>query len=121
MPDPDIFVCGGGPAGLATAIAARQKGFAVTVADGSRPPIDKACGEGIMPPGGRALAALGIDASALRAAPFRGVRFIEGAREFSGTFATGCGLGVRRTVLSEALLAAAREEMEQERERGGGR
>ena len=33
----DVFVIGGGPAGLAAAIAARQKGFRVIVADGSAP------------------------------------------------------------------------------------
>jgi len=37
----DIFVIGGGPAGLAGAIAARQQGFTVMVADGGKPPIDK--------------------------------------------------------------------------------
>ena len=45
----DVLVIGGGPAGLATAIAARMKGFDVTVVDGAKPPIDKACGEGLMP------------------------------------------------------------------------
>ena len=30
----DVFVIGGGPAGLAAAIAARKKGFRVVVADG---------------------------------------------------------------------------------------
>ena len=44
-----VLVIGGGPAGLAAAIAARMKGFDVTVADGAKPPIDKACGEGLMP------------------------------------------------------------------------
>src|SRR5436309_2237554 len=44
----DVFVIGGGPAGLAAAIATRRKGFRVTVADGSEPPIDKACGEGLL-------------------------------------------------------------------------
>src|SRR3979490_781323 len=44
-----VLVIGGGPAGLAVAIAARMKGFDVTVADGAKPPIDKACGEGLMP------------------------------------------------------------------------
>jgi len=39
------FVIGGGPAGLAAAIAARQQGLRVLVAEGARPPIDKACGE----------------------------------------------------------------------------
>ncbi|MGH9469745.1 MAG: NAD(P)-binding protein, partial [Terriglobia bacterium] len=42
---------GGGPAGLAAAIAARRKGFHVVVADGGCPPIDKACGEGLLPKG----------------------------------------------------------------------
>ena len=51
----DVFVAGGGPAGLAVAIAAAQRGMTVTVADSSRPPIDKACGEGIMPDGLAAL------------------------------------------------------------------
>jgi len=45
----DVFVIGGGPAGLAAAIAARQQGFRVIVADGAKPPIDKACGEALMP------------------------------------------------------------------------
>jgi flavin-dependent dehydrogenase len=60
-----------------------------------------------MPAGVRALAALGVDCGALRAASFRGVRFIEQGRAFTGRFATGAGLGVRRTVLSLALLEAA--------------
>ena len=45
----DIFIVGGGPAGLAAAILARAKGFSVVVADHAQPPIDKACGEGLMP------------------------------------------------------------------------
>ena len=45
----DVLVIGGGPAGLAAAIAASKKGFRVAVADGAKPPIDKACGEGLMP------------------------------------------------------------------------
>ncbi len=105
--DADALVVGAGPAGLATAIGLAQRGLRALVIEKRQPPLDKACGEGIMPPGVRALAALDIDVAALRAAPFRGVRFIEGARAFSGTFATGNGLGVRRTVLAEALLAAA--------------
>jgi len=60
-----------------------------------------------MPAGVRALAALGVDRGALRAAPFHGVRFVEGDRTFAGRFATGFGLGVRRTQLSHALLEAA--------------
>ncbi len=47
----DLLVIGGGPAGLAAAIAARREGLTVTVADAARPPSDKACGEGLMPQG----------------------------------------------------------------------
>src|SRR5882762_7612553 len=55
-----VLVIGGGPAGLAVAIAARRKGFDVTVADGAKPPIDKACGEGLMPGTVTALRELGV-------------------------------------------------------------
>ena len=51
----DVFVVGGGPAGLATAVAARSHGLSVLVADGAVPPIDKSCGEGLMPDGVQAL------------------------------------------------------------------
>ena len=56
----DVLVIGGGPAGLATAIAARLKGFDVAVADGGLPPIDKACGEGLLPGGVNVLHRLGV-------------------------------------------------------------
>jgi flavin-dependent dehydrogenase len=56
----DVFVIGGGPAGLAAAIAARQQGFRVVVADGAKPPIDKACGEALMPDAIAALEKLGV-------------------------------------------------------------
>jgi flavin-dependent dehydrogenase len=68
----DVFVVGGGPAGLAAAIAARQRGLRVVVADGGQPPIDKACGEGLMPDGLAALQRLGIQLSLARLIPFAG-------------------------------------------------
>ncbi|MGB6361235.1 MAG: FAD-dependent oxidoreductase, partial [Thermoanaerobaculia bacterium] len=67
----DVVVVGGGPAGLATAIAARDLGLAVTVLERRQPPIDKACGEGLMPDGVRRLAALGVRLEPERARPFR--------------------------------------------------
>src|SRR5208283_6114457 len=72
----DIFVIGGGPAGLAAAITARQRGFRVVVADGSKPPIDKACGEALMPDAIVALGKLGVTLSAADACSVRGVRFL---------------------------------------------
>ena len=57
----NVVIAGGGPAGLATAIAARLGGFEVTVLDGARPPLDRACGEGLMPDGVTVLEGLGVD------------------------------------------------------------
>jgi 2-polyprenyl-6-methoxyphenol hydroxylase-like FAD-dependent oxidoreductase len=72
----DVFVIGGGPAGLATAIAARRHGLSVMVADGAIPPIDKPCGEGLMPDGVEALRQLGVILSASEVFPFSGIRFV---------------------------------------------
>jgi flavin-dependent dehydrogenase len=100
----DLMVIGGGPAGLATAIAARRRGLDVTVADAARPPIDKPCGEGIMPDGLAAARALGIDLEGAPARWFPGIRFWEGATSVEARFARGPGLGIRRTALHEVLI-----------------
>ena len=76
LPDTDVLVVGGGPAGLSAAIAARRKGFSVAVVDSAVPPIDKACGEGLMPDALRALAELGVEIPAGVGAAFRGIRFV---------------------------------------------
>jgi menaquinone-9 beta-reductase len=103
----DVFVVGGGPAGLAAGIAAAQRGLSVTVADSARPPIDKACGEGIMPDGLLALRSLGVDLTGLAAAPFEGIRFVDAAGETSARFPQGNGFGMRRPALHSALTAKA--------------
>ncbi len=56
----DVAILGGGPAGLAAALALRQRGCRVAVYDAQRPPIDKACGEGLMPEAVRLLRGLGV-------------------------------------------------------------
>ena len=64
----DLIVVGGGPAGLVTALHARRAGLAVAVLEPRPAPVDKACGEGLMPGAVRALAELGIDPGGV---PFR--------------------------------------------------
>jgi flavin-dependent dehydrogenase len=103
----DIFIIGGGPAGLATAIAARQRGFDVIVADGTQPPIDKPCGEGLMPDGRAALEKIGISIPAELSHPFRGIRFVSGDFNVDASFPNGVGIGVRRTVLHNLMVARA--------------
>ena len=103
----DVFIIGGGPAGLAAAIAARQHGFDVVVADGARPPIDKPCGEGLMPDGRVALAQLGVFVPEADSHPFRGISFISGGLRVAASFPNGAGIGVRRTVLHSLMIAKA--------------
>ena len=105
----EVLVAGGGPAGLAAAIAARQAGFGVAVVDCEQPPIDKACGEGIMPDGLVALAALGVSVDMSHAAIFRGIRFINRGHEVEASFPCGVGYGIRRTLLHQALVNRAQE------------
>lgn len=105
----DVFVVGGGPAGLAAAIAARQKGFDVTVADGAAPPIEKACGEGMMPETLEALRSLGVEIGAGEGQKFRGICFVQEGARVSADFPQGPGTGLRRPVLHERLVARAEE------------
>jgi menaquinone-9 beta-reductase len=103
----DVFVIGGGPAGLAAAIAARQKGFSVTVADGAEPPIDKACGEGLMPETLGALRKLGVELPVGAGYRFQGIQFAQDDLRVTADFPDGAGIGIRRTVLHELLIREA--------------
>jgi flavin-dependent dehydrogenase len=105
----DVFIIGGGPAGLACAIAARQRGLDVVVADGAEPPIDKACGEGMMPATLAALRNLGIEIGASEGFAFRGIRFLNGTDCAETDFPGGQGLGLRRLVLHEKLVERSGE------------
>jgi menaquinone-9 beta-reductase len=104
----DIFVIGGGPAGLAMAIAARHRGLRVAVADGMQPPIDKACGEGLMPDGVAALERLGLQLPLEQAYPFRGIRFLSRSLSTDALFPSGgTGLAARRPVLHRVMMDRA--------------
>lgn len=105
----DLVVVGGGPAGLAAAIAARQRELTVRVLDRRRPPIDKPCGEGLMPDGLTALSRLGIPLSDSDGQPFRGIRYIDSRSIAAGRFPGRPGLGVRRTTLHRRLVERAHE------------
>lgn len=104
---PDVFVIGGGPAGLAAALAARSRGLSVVVADGNRPPIDKACGEGLMPDCRAAAARLGVQIPDRTGYRFRGIRFHSERHTVEADFPEGQGLGVRRLALHTLMTEAA--------------
>jgi len=98
-----LLIVGGGPAGLAAALAARQHGIAPLVLERQRPPIDKACGEGIMPDGVAALRALGVEPPGV---DLRGIRYVDEASTAAAPFPGAPGRGVRRTALHAAMAAA---------------
>ena len=95
---------GGGPAGLAAAIVLARAGYEVVVVDCATPPIDKACGEGLMPDGIMALAKLGVEIPAGVGFPFRGIRFADARSSVVADFPNGIARGVRRTVLHDLLI-----------------
>jgi flavin-dependent dehydrogenase len=97
----DLLVAGAGPAGLATALYAARAGLEVTVVDPRSGPIDKACGEGLMPGAVRALAELDVHPPGR---PFRGIGYYAAGAQAHALFRAGPGLGVRRTALQTCLL-----------------
>jgi menaquinone-9 beta-reductase len=105
----DVFVVGGGPAGLAAGIAARLRGLDVAVADAAQPPIDKACGEGLMPDSLDALRLLGVTLDPDQSFAFRGIRFIGDGGEVAADFPRDYGIAVRRIRLHQALIDRAQE------------
>ena len=96
----DLLVAGGGPAGLATAIHAARAGLEAVVIDRRPGPIDKACGEGLMPHTVKQLRGIGVP---LRGKEFHGITYLDSRHRAEAHFRSGAGLGVRRTVLYEGL------------------
>jgi len=92
---------------LATAIAARRRGLTVMVADGAVPPIDKSCGEGLMPDGVEALRALDISVPESEAYRFRGIRFVNEGVTAEARFPRGTAYGIRRTHLHRIMTEHA--------------
>ncbi|MDW4916053.1 NAD(P)/FAD-dependent oxidoreductase [Streptomyces californicus] len=100
----DVLVAGGGPAGLAAAIRAASAGLEAVVVEPRATPVDKACGEGIMPGGVAALHALGVRVGGRE---LRGIRYTDGRHSAEAAFRNGPGAGVRRTELHTALRERA--------------
>lgn len=105
----DVVIIGGGPAGLAAAIALRDKGIESTVIDALEPPIDKGCGEGLMPDALDSLNVLGIEISEEDGYPLQGIRFANSSHRVEAKFPNGTGVGVRRTYLHQKMSDHARD------------
>jgi menaquinone-9 beta-reductase len=113
-------VVGAGPSGVATALTLSRAGHSVTVLDRGHFPRDKACGEGLLPPGVAALRRLGViaDVLATGAPQINGVSYRhagagpEAYAAFPAPPGGGepWGLGVRRTQFDAALVEALRRD-----------
>jgi flavin-dependent dehydrogenase len=103
----DMVVVGGGPVGLATAIYARLHGLSCAVFDRRTLPLDKACGEGLLPRGVDHLKKMGVSTSGIRSAPCLGMRWVSEDVVAEGSFSGRTAYGIRRTALVEALVERA--------------
>ncbi|HET8644203.1 MAG TPA: NAD(P)/FAD-dependent oxidoreductase [Vicinamibacteria bacterium] len=109
----DVLVAGAGPAGCATAIFLRQRGWDVLLVDAARFPRDKVCGDSVSPEGWRLLDALGAGDAvrALSPQPLLGMRLTApDGTAFAGDYdgAARPGFALRRVSLDHALLQQAR-------------
>ncbi|HYO39710.1 MAG TPA: NAD(P)/FAD-dependent oxidoreductase [Nocardioidaceae bacterium] len=100
----DLVVAGGGPVGLVTALYAARAGLDVVVREPRHGPIDKACGEGLMPSAVTGLLELGVRLDGHR---IDGIRYVAPGHDVAARFRHGPGRGVTRTALHGALLDAA--------------
>ena len=91
--------------GCATALYAARAGLAVAVLEPRAGPVDKACGEGLMPGGGRRARATRRRPG--RASALRGIRYVAGAGTAEARFRAGPGRGVRRTDAARGAAPAA--------------
>ena len=103
----DVIIIGGGPAGIFSGIVCARNNLNTLILEKQSYPIDKSCGEGIMPIGVDYLRELGVS-DILEKYPYShldGIRYISRkGRRVEAYFTEGFGLGIQRKNLSSALL-----------------
>jgi len=103
----DVIIIGDGPARLFAGIACVRNELRALVLEKQTYPIDKACGEGIMPSGVDNLKKLGVAhfLEKYHYHLFKGISYVSAKSSVAEVnFAEGFGWGVQRNKLSAALL-----------------
>ena len=106
----DVVIIGAGPAGLSAAIVLARHNVRTLLCEAATLPVDKPCGEGLMPRGIEHLERLGVPRHELSTLgqPIAGVRYISpDGRAAEARFPDGPAFGIRRPLLMSALLARA--------------
>lgn len=104
----DALVIGGGPAGASLATLLARAGRSVEVIEKTSAAHDGLCGEFLSGEAIGYLRALGIDPGELGASPIHKIR-LTGNRALGESALPFVGMSLRRRILDEALLNAARE------------
>jgi hypothetical protein len=110
-PTPQVVVVGGGPGGLTAALALAGRGIRTLLVERRRFPIDKPCGEGLLPTAVARIVELGVPRAEIVAAgnTITGVEYRSPkGRVAAADFVAGPGVGVRRVALSRLLVGHAR-------------
>jgi flavin-dependent dehydrogenase len=105
-PDVPLAIVGGGPVGLVCALFAAEAGLDPVVIEPRTAPIDKACGEGLMPGAWRLVRELGLEPAG---ADLRGVVYVQGDARAEHRFRRATGRGVARVELHAAVAARVAE------------
>jgi flavin-dependent dehydrogenase len=104
----DAIVIGGGPSGASLSVLLSRAGRDVALVEREAGPTEKVCGEFLSPEAVLDLSSLGIDLTALGAAPIDAVRLIVGSRLATARLPFAA-VSLSRRVLDGALLARAAE------------
>ncbi len=107
----DVAIVGGGPAGLAVAIECALRGSSAVVFERRSGPLDKACGEGLLPAGLASLERLGVLPYLERtgSASFESITYFqEDGRFVAAKLPAPGGLGIRRLALTQSMTARAK-------------
>ena len=111
-PPVDVLIVGAGPAGIASAISASLQGLRALVVDARKPPIEKCCGEGLLPQAVASLKRIGISLRAPLASPLTGIRFTDAESSARAPITPAPhaeAFGLRRSLLQQLLIERAGE------------